>query len=97
MELGYFLNPRWSVRALVSWQHTHGGIDVPVSLDNAYYPYHDRLAAERYVQAGGGIAWSLGASSDIYLIYKRSLSGADGHRLSNGFTVGYAHAFSLSR
>ena len=97
LELGYFFSPRWSVRALVSWQKTHGGIDVPVPPSSRYYPYHDQLAAERYVQAGGGLAWSLGTSSNVYLHYLKGLSGGNGHRLSNGFTLGFAHSFSIAR
>ncbi len=94
MELGYFIDPRWSVRVLASWQHTYGGINVPVPLSSRYYPYHDRLAAERYFQAGGGVSASVGTSSNAFLIYKRALSGANGHRLSNGFTLGFTHSFT---
>lgn len=94
-EFGYFFTPRWSVRGLASWQHTHGGIEVPVPPSSRYYPYHDRLAAERFFEAGGGAAWSLSQNSGVFLLYKTALSGANGHRLSNGFTLGFAAAFSL--
>jgi hypothetical protein len=95
LEVGYFFNPRWSVRALAGWQRTHGGIDLPVPPGTYYYPYHDQLGGERYFQVGGGVAWAFGESSNVHLLYKRSLSGANGHRLNNGFTVGFAHAFTL--
>ena len=95
VELGYFLTPQWSVRGLASWQHTHGGIQVPVPLSSPYYTNHDRLAAERFVEAGGGVAWSFFENSGVFLLYKTALSGANGHRLSNGFIIGFAQAFSL--
>jgi hypothetical protein len=94
LEIGYFLNSRWSVRALASWQRTHGGIDVPVPPTNRYYPYHDRLAAERYFQAGGGVAFGWSENSSVYLLYKTALSGANGHRLNNGFTLGFSYSWS---
>jgi hypothetical protein len=97
LELGYFLNPKWSVRALGAWQRTHGGIDVPVPRTNPYYPNHDRLAAERYLQVGGGVAFESSAGTSAYLVYKTAVSGANGHRLNNGFTLGVAYSFSMLR
>jgi len=82
---------------LCAWQRTHGGIDVPVPRTDRYYPYHDRLAAERYLQVGGGVAFGWGANSSAYLVYKTALSGANGHRLNNGFTLGVAYSFSTLR
>ena len=97
LEFGYFLTPKWSIRGLASWQRTHGGIDLPVPVSSPFYPYHDRLGAERYFQVGGGFAWSFGESSNVHLLYKTSLSGANGHKLNNGFTLGFAQSFSLAR
>jgi len=97
LEVGYFLNPKWSVRALGAWQRTHGGIDVPVPRINRYYPNHDRLAAERYLQVGGGVAFEWSPGSSAYLVYKTAVSGANGHRLNNGFTLGVAYSFSTLR
>ena len=97
LEFGYFLNPKWSIRGIASWQRTHGGIGLPVPLSSRFYPYHDRLGAERYFQVGGGFAWSFGESSNVHLLYKTSLSGANGHKLDNGFTLGFARSFSLVR
>lgn len=94
LELGYFFNPQWSMRAIASWQNTHGGIDVPVPPSNPYYPYHDQIARERYVRVGAGLAWSLNERSSSYLLYQRSVSGANGHRLNDGFTLGYSYGFT---
>jgi hypothetical protein len=32
-----------------------------------------------------------------YLVYKSAVSGANGHRLNNGFTLGVTYAFSILR
>jgi hypothetical protein len=91
-ELGCFPNgPRWSVRAVAYWQNTYGGIDVPVAVSSPLYPYHDQLARERYVQIGGGVAWTATRRLNTYALYKHSVSGADGHRLNDGFTLGFGY------
>jgi hypothetical protein len=90
-EIGYFPERRWSVRALASWQHTYGGINVPVPVTSPYFPYHDQLARERYVQLGGGAAWSVTNRFSTSLLYKKSVSGANGHRINDGFTVGFGY------
>ncbi|MDE2219154.1 MAG: hypothetical protein KGL25_03805 [Gammaproteobacteria bacterium] len=94
-EIGYFPDPKWSVRALASWMIPHGGIDVPPPPDSPYMVVHDRLAAERYLQAGGGVAWSPSDSTSMYLLYRQSLSGANGHKVNNGFTFGYGYSFHV--
>jgi hypothetical protein len=92
-ELGYFFTPAWSVRAVVSWQRTHGGIDVPIPPTNPLYPHHDQLAAERYLQVGGGAAWNFSKRSSVYVLYKAAVSGANGHKLNSSLTLGWATAF----
>jgi len=93
LEFGHFLTRAWSLRAVVSWQRTHGGIDVPIQLSNPLYPHHDQLAAERYVQLGAGVAWSYSARSGVYVLYKAAVSGANGHKLDSGLTLGWTAAF----
>ena len=95
LECGYFINSQWSIRGIASWQRTHGGIDVPVSPKSRFYPYHDQLAAERFFEVGGGLAWAVREDISVYLLYKTALSGADGHKLNNEFSLGLAKSFSL--
>jgi len=92
VELGHFLTPAWSVRALASWQRTHGGID-PIPSTDPRFPHHDQLVAERFVHVGGGVAWSFRARSSVYVLYQTAISGADGHKLDSGLTVGWSTAF----
>lgn len=93
-ELGHFLNRAWSLRAVASWQKTHGGIDVPVPTTSPLYPHHDQLAAERYVQLGAGAAWNFSARSGVYVLYKGAVSGANGHKLNSGLTLGWTSEFA---
>jgi Putative MetA-pathway of phenol degradation len=91
-EIGFFPDPRWSVRALASWQHTHGGIDVPIPVTSPLFPFHDQLVRERYVQIGAGVAWSVTDRLSTYLLYKQSVSGANGHRINDSFIFGVGYA-----
>jgi hypothetical protein len=91
LELGYFITPEWSVRALGAWQETYGGIDVPVPVTHPLFQYHDQLAAESFVHLGGGVGWSFSERVDLYLIYTTSISGTNGHKLDRGFTVGIGY------
>jgi hypothetical protein len=40
------------------------------------------------LQVGGGVAFEWSAGTGAYLVYKTAVSGANGHRLNNGFTLG---------
>ena len=57
--------------------------------------FHHRLAAERFMQAGGGVAWSPSERANAYLLYRQSLSGANKRKVNNGFTLGYDYSFHL--
>jgi hypothetical protein len=92
LELGYFPDPRWSIRAIAYWQWTHGGIDVPVPPTSPFFPVHDQIAAERYFQLGGGAAISVTRQLNAYALYRRSLSGANGHRVNDGLTLGFTYS-----
>ena len=93
LEFGHYLTPAWSLRAVASWQQTHGGIPVPVPPTHPLFAHHDQLAAERYVQLGAGVAWNFTARSSVFVLYKGAVSGANGHRLNSGLTLGWTTAF----
>jgi hypothetical protein len=97
VELGYFLSPRWSVRAMGFWQFTHGGVDVPMPPSNPLYPYHDQLAAEEFTNVGIGAAFSATASISLYATGITSLSGRNGHKLDQGLTLGLSYGFAPLR
>lgn len=92
LDAGYFITPQFSVRALAFWARTHGGINVPVPLTNPLYPHHDQLAAERYLNVGGGVAWAYNRRSDVTLFYTTGISGRNGHKLEDGVFVGFGYS-----
>ena len=92
LEIGYFFNSRWSARVLGAWQHTHGGIDVPVPPSHPLFPYHDQLAAESYLHVGAGVAWAASERTSVYLLDMTSLQGRNGHKLNQGATLGFSYS-----
>ena len=91
LEAGYFMNDRFGVRALVAWQKTHGGIDVPIPPTNPLFPYHDQLGAEGHLNVGGGASWTLNRRLGLYASYMKSLRGENGHKLDQGLSVGVSY------
>ncbi|MEY2920165.1 MAG: hypothetical protein RL261_1470 [Pseudomonadota bacterium] len=97
LEVGYFINPRWSVRALGFWQVAHGGVDVPMPPSNPLYPYHDQLAAESFTNVGVGAAVAASPQISMYATFLTSLSGRNGHKLNQGVTVGLSYGLAPQR
>ena len=93
LEIGYFLNSNWSIRVLAAWQDTLGGIDVPVPVTGALFPYHDRLASESYVKIGGGTAWAINDRWSAYAFYMEAVEGKNGHKTDHSMAVGVSYGF----
>lgn len=90
-EVGYALSSRLYLRATAAWQHTHGGLragsvtGVPFPLPGELAPsgserylQRDRVLRSRYWQAGGGVAYSLGAL-DVFASFAGYVWGRDAH------------------
>jgi hypothetical protein len=77
-EVGYLLGPALTIRALGSWQRSHGGwrspVDWPASTTLAFHS-HDQLARNQYFRMGGGVSYSITGSLDVNLIGYATLSG----------------------
>jgi hypothetical protein len=91
LELGYFVTPRFALRALGAWQEAHGGIDVPVPLTHPLFRYHDQLGAESFFNLGGGGSISLADRVDFYLVYMTGIRGRNGHKVEDAFTAGVGY------
>jgi len=92
LEVGYFLQPKWSIRALVYWQYTHGGINVPIPKTHPLFPYHDQLAAERFVNAGVGTSYQVSSAINLFALYNASVEGRNGHKLGRSANLGFAYS-----
>ena len=99
LEVGYFFTPAFRAFAMTSGQFTHGGIDFPVSgmagLPLELRPYHDIIQKVHYVNAGGGFAYSITDSVDVFGSFTRQVGGRNGHELNRGITIGAS--WSISR
>ncbi len=91
LEVGHYLNPFWSIRAVVSSQWTHGGIDVPIPVDDPLFPYHDQLAAEEFVSVGAGGSWVINERMSAYGLYMQSIEGTNGHKVDHRISVGISY------
>jgi hypothetical protein len=98
LEVGYFVGPAFRVFAMTSGQYTHGGIDFPVAgvpaVPLQYRPVHDIIQRVHYVHAGGGVAYSVKDSVDVFASFSRLVAGRNGHALNSGVTVGASWSFS---
>jgi hypothetical protein len=92
-EVGYFVRPAWSVRGMLFWQRTHGGIDVPIPPSNPLFPYHDQLASERFLNVGAGTAYDITGRTNVFALYTASLYGKNGHKLGRGVHLGFGYSF----
>ncbi|MEN3338963.1 MAG: hypothetical protein V7647_2639 [Acidobacteriota bacterium] len=98
LEVGYFVGPAFRVFATTAGQYTHGGIDFPVgglpAVPLQYRPVHDIIQRVHYVHAGGGFAYSVTDSVDVFASFSRLVVGRNGHALNSGITMGASWSFS---
>jgi hypothetical protein len=100
-EVGYFLTPALRAFATVNGQYTHGGIDFPVAglgAVPAQYKYvHDVVQRVNYVNAGGGLSYSIAESVDVFASFSRLVTGRNGHALNRGITIGASWGFKRTK
>lgn len=92
LEIGHFLNEAWSIRAIVTRQWSHGGINVPVPITSPFFPDHDRLAAEEFLNVGAGASWSLNERMSFYGLYMQSIEGENSHKVDHRVSVGMSYS-----
>lgn len=93
-EFGYFARSRLSLRFTGAWQHSYGGIRIP--LDNKlphYHDLHDRAAKSNYVRFGGGLSFSLTKTLDLHLDLGNTPRGTNTHA-ARGLSAGISWRFS---
>ena len=99
LEAGYFVSPSFRAFGMMSGQYTHGGIDFPITgqagLPPEQRPVHDVIQRVHYLNLGGGFAYSVKDSFDIFASFSREVAGRNGHVLNRGVTLGAS--WSLSR
>jgi hypothetical protein len=98
LEAGYFVTPSFRAFGMASAQHTHGGIQFPpgglASIPAPYRFTHDVIQRVHYLNLGGGFAYSLKDSLDLFGSFTRQVAGLNGHKLNRGVTLGVSYSFS---
>jgi len=93
-EFGYYVTPRFSLRFTGAWQHSYGGIRIP--LDSAmpdYHELHDRAAKSNFIRFGGGLSFSLTKSLDLHADFVNTARGTNTHA-ARGMSLGISWRFS---
>ena len=93
-EFGYFVGPKLSLRFTGAWQHSYGGIRIP--LDNGlpdYHELHDRAAKSGFLRFGGGLSVSLTRSIDLHADFGNTARGTNTHA-ARGLSLGISWRFS---
>lgn len=98
VELGYFVRGAVGIRAIGSWQWTHGGFRIPIDAPaaSANYAFHDQLAKDTHFIVGAGLSFAATGSLDVSATALRMISGENSN-LSRGVNVGATWSFSPAR
>lgn len=97
-QLGYFVTPRFSVLGLGSWIYTHDGPDFTpgqnrIRLTTGQFQHHDQIGRASLLDVGGGAAFSLRPSLQVFASVLHSLRGTNGHLHAAAVTVGMTWSF----
>jgi len=96
VDLGYFLTPKLSLKAIQIAQIAHGGLtqptDYPTKTTELYF-HHDQIDAIGFLELGGGFDFALSRSFDVSSSLIHSVSGKNGHALRVGLITGITWYF----
>jgi hypothetical protein len=98
VQIGYFLTRRLSLLGTGQWMHTHSGPDLSFELfhgglNNDQWPHHDQIARASLLDLGGGAAYALNGSLEMFLSVARSVEGSNGHLHASVVTLGISRTF----
>lgn len=98
LEVGYFVSPSFRMFGMSSAQYTHGGLDFPpgglAAVPAQYKLNHDVIQRVNFLNLGGGFAYSVRESFDVFGSFSRQVAGRNGHALNRGVTIGASWSFS---
>jgi outer membrane protein TolC len=57
------------------------------------YPHHDQISRDNFLNLGGGAAYTLTPSVDVFGSVIHTAAGRNGHALQYGATVGVSWSF----
>ncbi len=99
-ELAYFLTPAIRVFGSASGRLGHNGIDLTLQSRAVLPPQiwlnHDRVSRIDELNVGGGAAFSVSESIDLFGAFSRTVAGRNTHAVDRGISVGMAWSFRRS-
>jgi len=100
LEIGYFVTPVFRVFGLGAAQITHGGLNFPTNFRDIATPeqwlHHDQISQDNKLNLGGGAAFSLSDSVDLFGSAIHSVYGRNSHAITLGATFGITYSFARS-
>lgn len=81
LRVSYYVTSRWSVHTGSSWQRTHGGLDLPLSRDDAqdHSRHHDQMLRVDYWRVNAGVAYSVRPNLDLFAGWSTSVRSENAH------------------
>jgi hypothetical protein len=96
VESAYFVTPSLRVIATASGRVGHTGINLPSNallLPVEQRLHHDQIGRESYFNLGGGAAFSVSETTDLFFGYTRTMVGRNTHAVDRGLSVGLSWSF----
>jgi len=97
LETAYFVTPALRLMAITSSRLGHTGIQLtPTSgrdLPPEVFLHHDQISRESYLNVGGGAAFSLSDSIDLFGGFTTTVWGRNTHAVNRGLSLGMAWGF----
>jgi hypothetical protein len=92
------LTRRLSLLGTGQWTHTHNGLDlsfgvIQCGLTDDQYPHHDQIARSSLLDLGGGAAFAVNGSLEMFVSMARSVAGRNGHLHAAVVTIGLSRTF----
>lgn len=95
LEVGYFVTPALTLRALSFVQVSHGGFHEPYDIVTPVdFEHHDQLARSKFFELGFSAAYALTRSLDGYVAWLKTLSARNTHMIAGAISVGVSVNFS---
>ena len=98
IQIGYFLTHRLSLLGTGQWTYTHSGVDLTFhvfhgGLNDDQWPHHDQIAKASLLDVGGGAAYAVNGSLEMFVSMARSVEGRNGHLHAAVVTIGLSRTF----
>ena len=95
-EVGYFLNPRWSLRGFLLIKEGDGLVfpdDFPPPRTDERWFQHDRMVRHNYVNAGLGLDWNVNQNYQLGVSALTMVHADQVHIVDYAFTLSVARFY----